>query len=56
VAAVGTRAVQVVVGSPEAGEGTAQAVVGLVEGIDHAAAQAVVGCEAEVGRMHLLER
>lgn len=54
--AEGIRAVQVVVGSLEEEAGTVQAVVDLVAGIDRAAAQVVVGCEAEVGRTHLLER
>ena len=53
--AEGIRAVQVVVGSLEEEAGTVQAVVDLVAGIDRAAAQVVVGCEAEVGRMHLIE-
>jgi hypothetical protein len=52
----GIQAVQVVVGSPEEEAGTVQAVVDLVAGTDRVAAQAVVGYEAEVGRMHLLER
>ena len=54
--AEGIRAVQVVVGSPEEEAGTVQAAVDLEAGIDRAAAQVVVGCEAEVGRTHLLER
>jgi hypothetical protein len=52
----GIQAVQVVVGSPEEEAGTVQAVVDLVAGTDRVAARAVVGYEAEVGRMHLLER
>jgi len=54
--AEGIRAVRVVVGSQEGEAGTVRVVVGLVAGIDRAAARAVVDCGAAVGRMHLLKR
>jgi hypothetical protein len=54
VAAEGTRADQVVVGSREEVAGTAQAAAVLAVGTGRVAVVAAVGCEAAAVRRHLL--